>query len=80
MSISVLITGGAGFIGSALARRLVDAGYDVAVLDVLHPQVQVNMRRSLYQIVIGKTASAAGIRVSSASTNVIGHQSNKEPT
>jgi dTDP-L-rhamnose 4-epimerase len=35
----VLITGGAGFIGSALARRLVEAGYDVAVLDVLHPQV-----------------------------------------
>jgi dTDP-L-rhamnose 4-epimerase len=36
---SVLITGGAGFIGSALARRLVDAGCDVAVVDVLHPQV-----------------------------------------
>ncbi len=39
LSKSVLITGGAGFIGSALARRLVDAGYDVAVMDVLHPQV-----------------------------------------
>jgi dTDP-L-rhamnose 4-epimerase len=39
VSTSVLITGGAGFIGSALARRLVNAGYDVAVLDVLHPQV-----------------------------------------
>ena len=36
---SVLITGGAGFIGSALARRLVAAGYDVAVMDILHPQV-----------------------------------------
>ena len=36
---SVLITGGAGFIGSALARRLVTAGYDVAVMDVLHSQV-----------------------------------------
>ncbi len=39
MSASVLITGGAGFIGSALARRLIEAGYDVAVMDVLHPQV-----------------------------------------
>ena len=36
---SVLITGGAGFIGSALARRLAEAGYDAAVVDVLHPQV-----------------------------------------
>lgn len=39
MSTSVLITGGAGFIGSALARRLVESGYDVAVMDILHPQV-----------------------------------------
>ncbi len=39
MSQSVLITGGAGFIGSALTRRLTATGYDVAVMDVLHPQV-----------------------------------------
>ena len=39
LSASVLITGGAGFIGSALARRLVADGAEVAVLDVLHPQV-----------------------------------------
>jgi dTDP-L-rhamnose 4-epimerase len=39
LSKSVLITGGAGFIGSALSSRLVEAGYEVAVMDVLHPQV-----------------------------------------
>jgi dTDP-L-rhamnose 4-epimerase len=44
VSESVLISGGAGFIGSALARRLTRAGYDVAVLDVLHPQVHAARR------------------------------------
>jgi dTDP-L-rhamnose 4-epimerase len=40
----VLITGGAGFIGSALARTLVKSGYKVAVMDVLHPQVHGGRR------------------------------------
>lgn len=44
MSEAVLVSGGAGFIGSALARRLVRAGYDVAVMDVLHPQVHAGRR------------------------------------
>jgi dTDP-L-rhamnose 4-epimerase len=35
----VLITGGAGFIGSHLARRLLREGYEVRVLDNLTPQV-----------------------------------------
>jgi dTDP-L-rhamnose 4-epimerase len=35
----VLITGGAGFIGSRLARRLLEQGDHVVVADVLHPQV-----------------------------------------
>lgn len=39
LSTPVLVTGGAGFLGSALSHRLVEAGYDVAVMDVLHPQV-----------------------------------------
>jgi dTDP-L-rhamnose 4-epimerase len=39
MSDHVLITGGAGFIGTRLARRFVDAGHTVSVLDSLIPQV-----------------------------------------
>lgn len=35
----VLITGGAGFIGSRLARRFAEAGHSVVVLDSLLPQV-----------------------------------------
>jgi dTDP-L-rhamnose 4-epimerase len=35
----ILITGGGGFIGSHLANTLVEAGYRVRVLDVLHAQV-----------------------------------------
>jgi dTDP-L-rhamnose 4-epimerase len=36
---SVLVTGGAGYIGSHLVDRLVKDGYDVTVLDNLEPQV-----------------------------------------
>jgi dTDP-L-rhamnose 4-epimerase len=45
MARSILISGGAGFIGSALAHRLVGAGYEVAVMDSLHPQVHAHAGR-----------------------------------
>jgi len=35
----ILITGGAGFIGSNLSRRLVESGYHVIILDTLSPQI-----------------------------------------
>jgi dTDP-L-rhamnose 4-epimerase len=44
----VLITGGAGFIGSHLARRLLGDGYDVRVLDNLTPQVHGSSQRPAY--------------------------------
>jgi nucleoside-diphosphate-sugar epimerase len=48
MASRVLITGGAGFIGSHLADELLQHGYEVRVLDSLHEQVH------------GKTASRPG--------------------
>lgn len=42
----VLLTGGAGFIGRHLARRLVDAGNEVVALDNLHTQVHRDPRAS----------------------------------
>ena len=40
----VLITGGLGFIGSNLARRLVDFGNNVSVVDSLIPEYGGNLR------------------------------------
>ena len=33
----LLITGGAGFIGSHTADNLINSGYRVTILDLLHP-------------------------------------------
>ena len=44
---TVLITGGAGFIGSHLARILLTAGYRVRILDSLAPQIHGDVPKSL---------------------------------
>lgn len=36
---NILITGGAGFIGSNLALKLIAKGYNVTILDILSPQI-----------------------------------------
>jgi len=45
---SVLITGGAGFIGSHVARELLSEGYRVRVLDDLNPQIHEGTDRPGY--------------------------------
>jgi dTDP-L-rhamnose 4-epimerase len=39
MKLKVLITGGAGFIGARVARRLLSAGHEVSILDCFSPQI-----------------------------------------
>jgi dTDP-L-rhamnose 4-epimerase len=54
----VLVTGGAGFIGSHVTERLLEAGYAVRILDNLSPQIHPNAKRPQYlrreaELVIG---------------------------
>ncbi|MFL6176695.1 MAG: NAD-dependent epimerase/dehydratase family protein, partial [Ornithinibacter sp.] len=39
---TVLLTGGAGFIGQHLARHLIAVRYDVAAVDLMHRQVHAD--------------------------------------
>ncbi|MBV8926349.1 MAG: SDR family NAD(P)-dependent oxidoreductase [Bradyrhizobium sp.] len=63
----VLITGGAGFIGSHAAAALLKAGYDVRVLDSLSPQVHgLKRQRPSYlsreaELIVGDITDAPAI-------------------
>ena len=61
MKNKVLITGGAGFIGSNLALRLIDKGYKITVLDNLSPQIHgEDQNSSLYNSIKDKVTFIQG--------------------
>lgn len=59
---NILISGGAGFIGSNLALKLVSLGHNVRVLDNLSPQIHTNSKENsqLYQSIKGKVTFING--------------------
>jgi dTDP-L-rhamnose 4-epimerase len=46
---NILITGGAGFIGSRLCEKLVEKNYNITILDNLSPQIHGEGESSLYK-------------------------------
>ncbi|EEF57292.1 NAD-dependent epimerase/dehydratase family protein [Pedosphaera parvula] len=68
MSKKVLITGGAGFIGSHLTDELLEQGYDVRILDNLAPQVhgpqpqRPSYLNSEAELIVGDVRDAGKLR------------------
>jgi dTDP-L-rhamnose 4-epimerase len=73
----VLVTGGAGFIGSHLVDGLIRAGHRVRVLDVLLPQVHPNGRptylASEAELIIGDVRDADVVRRAIENMEVVVH-------
>ncbi len=77
MPLRVLVTGGAGFIGSHIVDRLVEAGHEVRVLDVLH--VHAHGKRPDYlnpgaEYIWGDLADARVVRGSLNGVEAVCHQ------
>jgi len=79
MAERILITGGAGFVGSHLADELLAHGYRVRVLDNLSPQVHgVNRRRPEYlasdaELIVGDVRDAASVAQALAGVDAVYH-------
>jgi dTDP-L-rhamnose 4-epimerase len=74
----ILITGGAGFIGSHLARRLLSAGHAVRVLDNLVEQVHPQRRRPAYlpdeaELIVGDVRDADAVAGALKGVDVVVH-------
>jgi UDP-glucose 4-epimerase len=69
----VLVTGGAGFIGSHLARRLRDAGYDVVIADDLSTGSAANVPDGIELVRVDLGDRSADQALAALSADVICH-------
>ena len=77
MAVKVLVTGGAGFIGSHVVDRLVNEGYDVRVLDDLSSgkldNIQSHLSSGKVEFVKGDIRNASTVKNSLNDVNVVIH-------
>jgi dTDP-L-rhamnose 4-epimerase len=78
MSERILITGGAGFIGSHLARQLLRSGHEVRALDRLDPQVHPERERPAYledevELIVGDVRDSAAVQYALHGVDAVVH-------
>ena len=68
-----LVTGGAGFIGSALVRLLAERGYDVRVFDDLSTGAVENLEGTDFELIEGDVRDADALEQAAADSDVLFH-------
>ena len=74
----ILLTGGAGFIGSHLARHLLQDGHEVRALDRLDPQVHPKRERPAYldddvELIVGDVRDPAAVQYALQGVDAVVH-------
>jgi len=69
----ILVTGGAGFIGSSLTKNLIGQGHDVVVLDDFSTGLRSNLSQLQIEVIEGSIASPAMVEKAARGVDAIIH-------